>query len=792
MGTRKLATLMFTDMVGYSALVSRDERLAFRLVEQHRGIVRRELRRYGGREVETIGDAFLIEFSAALPAAQCAIAIHQQLARHSAQAPNDPVMQLRIALHLGDVERPGRRLYGDAVNIAARLQELAPHGGIALSGPLLDQIGKHLPLPYRALGRPPLKNITDPPLVYLVEAVAVMAAVLPPPSLTRLQQWLPPRTQAAALATGLLLIAALGFYALPHALAPLASTAPQAMEANRPAAELKTEARSLAVLPFENRGGKTEDAYFSDGVQDEILTRLAKVAALRVVSSASTASYGPNPSDLDKVAAELGVRSLLRGSVQRSGKLVRVHVQLIDVASRSTRWAETYDRSLSESLTVQSEVATAIAGALNAELTPTESVALAEVPTTSTDAYDAYLHGRAYQTRAEISPEKFRAAIRHYRDAVRLDPDFALAWARLAFAHGALYWFGYDHTPERKAQAEHAAAEAVRLQPELGESFLALGQVRYFANHDYPGALAAFEQARQRIPNDPDVLMATSYVKRRQGRLDEAVSLQREAALRDPRNTSLLQQFAISLILSRSGYAEALQVLERALHITPDDSSLIAAKVSIEQAQGNLTAAAAVLRTAPQKPDDWFLFRKRISQWLYEGNYQPAIAALQAALAQAPPDRGATIGPYYVQLVLAQTRAGQNVEARTSAMKGITLLGDLRRHGFDTPLLAAAMAQLHALIGEADAARKETDLAQKGFADDAVFGPYGSELRARVETQLGNADGAFAALPPLLTQIYSSDEYLTGLTPALLKMDPTWQALRSDPRFIKLLAVRNI
>lgn len=793
--TRKLATIMFSDMVGYSALVGRDERLAFRLLEQHRRLVRATLSRFAGREVDTIGDAFLVEFDSALLAAQCAIAIHQRLAAQPPKQPDDPRVVLRVALHLGDVERPGGQIYGDTVNIAARLQELAPPGGIALSAPVLQQIEPRIALPYRSLGRPALKNIAYPPEVFAVDAAALLAAP-DQADATALgsgfdaapRRWLRPAGAVAAIAA---VAVALGLAVWRPRPAPVAAAVPPAPAAAATPATGTTEAddgqRSVAVLPFENRSEQAENAFFADGVQDEIVTRLAKVAALKVVSRASTQGYGPRPADLAAVAEALGVANLLQGSVQRAGTLVRVNVQLIDARSRAVRWAESYDRRLADSLTVQNEVANAIAHALNAQLTPAETIALQEIPTTDPRAYDAYLRGRAYQTRAEISPEKFRGAIRHYRDAVRLDPEFALAWARLAFVHGALYWFDYDHTPEHKAQAEHAAHEAVRLQPELGESFLALGHVLYFADRRYDEALKAFEQARQRLPNDPEALMAISYVKRRQGRIDEAITLQREAASRDPRNTSLLQQFAISLILTRKGFAEADAVLARALAITPQDSSLLAAKISVAQAEGDLPRAAAVLRDAPQKPDDWFLFNTRVAQWLYERDYRTAIAELESALAAAPPDRGATIGPYYVQLAQARKLAGDAAGAAASAQRGIALVESLRRSGFDTPLVAASLAQLRAELGDADGARREAALAEKGFSGDAVFGPYAREVRARVEAALGNADGALPALEPLLGAVYSSNQYLTPLTPALLRLDPTWDRLRGDARFERLL-----
>jgi TolB-like protein len=422
--------------------------------------------------------------------------IQQTLASDATQQPGEPPLMLRVSVHLCDVEHCETGAYGDGINVAARLLPYSPEGGLCLSAGIRALVRQRLNLPLRPIGTPALKNIEEPVEAFVLHADELLAVQLAGELPTPRRRLSGLRLGAIAAGLGVVvLLWALGLIETPSAQAPGVEPMP-----------------SLAVLPFDNRSPDPADAFFAEGVQDEILTRLARVGSIKVVSRSSTRGYGAQPSDLRRVGRELGVNHLLLGSVQRAGDRVRINVHLVDAQSRATRWAELYDRSLADVLSVQTEVASAVVTALDTRLARADQVALARVPTTDSGAYDAYLRGRYYQNRAETTPANFNGAAQHFEDAVRLDPSFALAWAQLSYMHSQIHWFGFDATPARLAQAENAAATAARLQPELGEAFLARGYVRYWGYQDYDGALALFAEAERRLPNDAEVPMAQSYV----------------------------------------------------------------------------------------------------------------------------------------------------------------------------------------------------------------------------------------------------------------------------------------
>ena len=281
--------------------------------------------------------------------------------------------------------------------------------------------------------------------------------------------------------------------------------------------------KSIAVLPFENRSEEKANAFFADGIQDEILTRLAKIADLKVISRTSTQRYKSSPENLPEIAKQLGVEHVLEGSVQKAGEEVRVSVQLIRGATDSHVWAETYDRKLTDILAVESEIAGTIARALQAKLTPGEQQAVAAKPTESPEAYEAYLRGLAIWNKLTVLPEDYDEMIKHLSRAVALDPRFALAWSFLSVAQSYNYR-QFDSTPQRAALAKEALERARSLQPDLGEAHFAEGMYCYKVLQDYDKALEAFQKARERSANRAMAVEFSSYVKRRQGKWDDALT----------------------------------------------------------------------------------------------------------------------------------------------------------------------------------------------------------------------------------------------------------------------------
>src|SRR5438477_4070556 len=358
--------------------------------------------------------------------------------------------------------------------------------------------------------------------------------------------------------------------------------------------------KSVAVLPFENLSRNPDNAYFAEGIQDEILTRLSKIANLKVISRTSTQHYKSAPTNLPDIAKELGVAHILEGSVQKSSDGVRVNVQLIKAATDSHLWAETFDRKLTDIFSVESEVAKVIADQLQAKITGREEQVIAAKPTDNPEAYDAYLRGLAYSLKTQDAPAHYLGAQKYLRKAVRLDPKFALAWALLSYVDARGYTtITLQPTAALREEARQAAETAFILQPTLGEAVLAKGYYHYGCLRDYDTAERYFEEARQLLPNSSRIPECLAYLTRRQGHWDRSETYFNEAERLDPRNVQLLTQHAFSYIDSRR-FPEALRKLDEVLNITPDDVDTVALKAAIAQAEGDLPRASALL--APLHP----------------------------------------------------------------------------------------------------------------------------------------------------------------------------------------------
>ena len=358
--------------------------------------------------------------------------------------------------------------------------------------------------------------------------------------------------------------------------------------------------KSIAVLPFENRSEDKANAYFADGIQDEILTRLSKIADLKVISRTTTRQYLSKPANLREIAKRLGVANIVEGSVQKAGDQVRVNVQLVNARTDSHLWADTYDRKMTDIFDVESEIAKRIAESLQAKLTGREEQALAIKPTNNPEAYDAYLRGLAFSLKATNIPADFLGAQKYLKEAVRLDPKFALSWALLSYIDARGYIsLNLQPTVALREEARQAAETALTLQPNLGEAVLAKGQYHYACLKDYDTAVRYFEQARQFLPNSGQIPESLALVTRRQGQWDRSEDYFEEAERLDPRNVRLLYQHAVSYIALRR-FPEALRKLDEVLNIAPDDVDKLATKAAIAQAQGDLPRASALL--TPLRP----------------------------------------------------------------------------------------------------------------------------------------------------------------------------------------------
>jgi TolB-like protein/Tfp pilus assembly protein PilF len=546
--------------------------------------------------------------------------------------------------------------------------------------------------------------------------------------------------------------------------------------------------KSVAVLPFQNLSSDPDNAYFADGIQEEVLTRLAKIGDLKVISRTSTQGYQSESGNLAEIAKQLGVANILEGSVQKAGNQVRVNVHLVNVQTGSQLWAETYDRKLSDIFSVETEIAKGIAESLQAKLTGREEQALAAKPTNNPQAYDAYLRGLAFEARSNYSSDALFKAIEFYDLAVRLDPNFALAWGRLSFAHALLYFNRGDTTAARRDAAKEALENAQRLQPNSPETLLFTGYYQYWVQRDYELAKTTFEHVSKMFPGNSDVLYALGAVTRREGLWDESVAYWERGLALDPRNTALLIEVAWTYAALRQ-FSTALKLYDRALDILPNELSVMALKASIYQAEGNLQEAAKLLVQVNAQTNSDAAIRIKLAQLRLERNPTEATQLVQARQARLQFTFGIDKGIKQVGLALVQRVAGDIASAKAAAEQARNTLEPLRKHQPDNAFIAAALAVAYAILDEKGSALNEAQRAMTLLpsSKDRLSGPGFEENLALVEMIIGENSRAISTLTRLLQTPYGGWLYNPApITPVLLKLDPIWDPLRADPVFQKL------
>jgi TolB-like protein/Tfp pilus assembly protein PilF len=538
--------------------------------------------------------------------------------------------------------------------------------------------------------------------------------------------------------------------------------------------------KSIAVLPFENLSREPDNAYFATGVQNEILTRLAKIAALKVISHTSTQQYPSRPGNLPEIARQLGVANVLEGSVQKAADQVHINVQLIRAATNEHLWAESYDRKLENIFSVEGEVATSVAEALKSRLTGAEEKALEQKPTSSPQAYDAYLRGLAYALRPGYYERDTLAAVDRFSEAVKLDPKFAVAWAWLARV-SALGYFnsaGNDIAALRET-AKDAVAKVTQLQPNLGEAFLAEGYFHYYCERNYDAALASFQKARQLAPKTSDALEALALVSRRKGEWQQSLEYFRQATQIDPRNISLLAFNGETYYMLRE-YSFALKIYDQLLEISPDNADALSSKAVIYQGAANSSEAAMVLSQMRYDPSSEN-FSVHTWQKIYERRFADAIAMVRDAAASGDQPLWAKANYGWMLADLKQF-SGDTIGARIAWQQLRDEAESLRRTKgelFATEALAAA----YAALGDQRKALAILDQVSVNALNVGVL----AYLRARIAVYAGNKDSAVEQLATSAHNPVSSVSAF-GATYGDLKLNPVWDPLRGDPRFEKIVA----
>jgi TolB-like protein/Flp pilus assembly protein TadD len=578
------------------------------------------------------------------------------------------------------------------------------------------------------------------------------------------------------------LVLALGYFAFDKFV--LAPRREAALVANAPANESKSviNAKSIAVLPFENLSEEKANAFFTEGVQDEILTALSRIADLKVISRTSVMQYkSVAPRNLRDIGQQLGVAHVVEGSVQRTANKVRVIAQLIDTRNDAHLWAQTYDRDLADVFAIQSEIAKAIADQLQAKLSRAEQQAIADRPTQNVEAYDAYLRGLAIE-HDQYGYSNFHKAAQAYSEAVRLDPGFAPAWARLASIRSFLFFSGLDLAANSAAAVKEAVDRSVALRPDAGETWIALGAYRYRVLRDFPSALQAYDEARKRLPNNASVLQYMAYVERRLGQWERATKHYRQAAKLDPRDFQIFVSMGSELFNLLRRFKEAHAALDHALEITPNEPGALANKAFLFQCEGRLREAAEILARIPYDSRDEVVDYTRVTQAIRERQFEQAISIIKANVDGAKSSLSSTAKLFRVELGYCQEWSGQSDEARLTYTRAVQSIKPspefvVAPEGIGLPY---QLALAYAGLGDKEKALEQARRAVTDYETDAVAKPQAEIALAQIQVRFGDFDSAIAALPHLL-------EVPAGINVADLRFDPLWDPLRKDPRFEKIV-----
>src|SRR5438105_1899076 len=773
----EIAHVLFIDIVGYSKLSTNEQRAAVdELNEVVRASEQFQEAEAAGRLIKIpTGDGMgLVFYTSPEAPVQCAVEISGTLKER-------PHLQLRMGVHSGPVSgvidvKGYVNLAGAVLNMAQRVMDCGDTGHILLSKRVAEALAEYEQ--WRSLlhqlGACEVKHGAR------ISVVNLYADRVGNPQLPKRFQALKKHSARVRWAT-----MAAALLALAMIVGGIAIFSGYRVRATRTAPE-----KSIAVLPFENLSEEKANAYFADGIQDEILTRLSKIADLKVISRTSTQHYKSAPENLPEIARQLGVAYIVEGSVQKSGDAVRVNVQLIKAANDSHLWADTFDRKLTDIFSVESEVAKAIADQLRAHISGREEQVIAAKPTDNPEAYDAYLRGLAYTLKTGDTPANSLGAQKYLREAVRLDPKFALSWALLSYVEADGYLtLNLQPTVALREEARQAAETALTLQPNLGEALMAKGYYYYACLKDYDIAVRYFEEARQFLPNSSRIPEQLAYVTRRLGQWDHSESYFNEAERLDPRNVFLLTQHALSYI-DRRRFPEALQKLDHILDITPDDLDTLALKASIAQAEGDLPRAAALLTPLHPNANDPAASETQVYQAILERHPAPVIPRLKEILAKPDPALGYYNGELRFWLGWAQEVAGDHVAAQQSWRQARSELESFLKEQPENYKLIGDLALTNMGLGDKTVALtlSERAVAMVPIEKDAVDGPLPIEIFARVAVRMGEPDRVIAALQKLLSIPYEGalPAGNVPLTPALLRLDPMFDPLRNDPRFQKL------
>jgi TolB-like protein/Flp pilus assembly protein TadD len=564
------------------------------------------------------------------------------------------------------------------------------------------------------------------------------------------------------IATGVVVSAAAGFFLLPRASAHKID-------------------KSIAVLPFENLSDEKENAYFADGMQDDILTNLSKIGDLKVISRTSVMSYRDGTRNAREIGKALGVSTLLEGSVRRIGNRVRVNVQLINADNDEHIWAEDYDRDLTDVFAIQSDLAKKISATLQAKLSPNEKALLDRRPTENPDAYLLFIQAEPYATGPDMFRDDSRKAEQLYEQAIKLDPNFAAAFACLSMVESWAY-HTFDPTSARREKARLTADQALRLQPDLPEGHLALGFSYYYGDRDYERALAEFEIAKRGLPNEAQAYMAIGAIQRRQGKWTESTANFERATALDPKNASFLFNLGFSYVAQRN-FETADKIFDRALVAAPQAFSARALKgvVAILWKGDGKVAENQLASAAPATDSGGLVISTQVWVMTLERKFPEALQAVQQFPGEILDTHTGRVPKAFFEGLIYHYE-GDKVKAAAAFEHARIVAEQLVHESPDDAPRHALLGEILAALGQKDAAISEGKRATELLPEsqDAYDGPQISAALAEIYAWTGENDEALRLLDHLL-------HTPSGITIPLLKLDPVWDPLRKDARFQALI-----
>jgi TolB-like protein/Flp pilus assembly protein TadD len=548
--------------------------------------------------------------------------------------------------------------------------------------------------------------------------------------------------------------------------------------------------KSVAVLPFENLSSDKENAFFAQGIQDEIITTLSRISGLRVISRTSTANYKSAPENLPEIAQQLRVSHVLEGSVQKAGDRVHINVQLIQAETDAHLWAQSYDRQLTDIFSVEAEVAKSIADSLRTTLSPQEKARVEAKPTDNPDAYVIYLRAKDYQTRPDNLLQDFQSAAGLYQQAIALDPKFALAHARLSIATSTIYHF-YQPTEQWKQKAHAEALESLRLQPNLGEGHLALGLYHYYMEGDYDAALRELGLAANALPNDGDVGLYTAAIERRRGHWTEALTAYLRAEAVDPRNSVMLYDASQTFFGLRDWHTAA-ERMDRVLALFPDSFNVKIQRAYIEFFWKGSTAPikAAVESLPPNLDPDGVVTFARWDVSLMNRDANAAEKALTACqLDTVASQTGVPLPKSYLQACVDLVR-GNATKAHAEFEAARPAIEKTVANSPQDGIRRAQLGLLYAFLGRKDDALREGQRAMelKPISHDVIEGAVVEDFYTLICVYVGEKDKAISRIERLLTVPFGVDYADESITLSDLRQRWEWDPLRNDPRFQKIIA----